>query len=766
MSRVFRLVGWLVLLLALLCIVALVLLRFRPDSLVWAVNTSLSDTEITTDGLQLRYFPPSLTLQQANVVLPDQTIDLNVLNAEFDVSAWRRDTAYWSVTADKVVIDVTSTPPSPGAVTAESTNVALPNLAPFLSFTRLGIKQLEMTGDTPLSASLSADRSGDETTLDLKLDQGGQRYTLDGAVTSVAGEPLSFLFKLAGWSLSGEQQAADTRSLSATLGGTLAHEDGTTLSINSGDATLGAKENAVLLAAITGMVNIPAAGDKIVFERLGAAITSAEAGVDNMPATLSGSAVFGADALDLVANGAIDKSRLNVALAFANATGAMSGKIDINSDGLPDGIEHAPFAKADLFPATLSTSISTENERLKLTDLTLDTPKNALQGSLSLSTGEPIELVADLYAPRLYYPLVSETQDSNAQVEELSIEKTDVAGTASTEKTEDSAKADPANARLFSDAPIDWSWLSTAIIDAKLVADTLALQDAQFQDLTIRLLNEQDSLRLEPFAASLGDGGFEGSLSLDLIVGEDSLTPSTPVELTLNFEMNGVELEAFGLVPKEELSGGLVEATVSLTTGGNTSAQLASGLNGDILMMVEQATLMNDFVEVVGSDIVMETLNKLNPFAKEDPTTELSCALVRFTAEDGKLTTKNQLVMETSKMEIVGSGNINLNDEKLSIGITPNAKSGVGINVGSAVKFLKLGGTLSAPRPAVSAGGLLKSGLAIGAAISTGGASVVAEGLAKRALGAGSACDAVRKDSKKTEQKDGEGTEVLDEKPS
>ena len=100
--------------------------------------------------------------------------------------------------------------------------------------------------------------------------------------------------------------------------------------------------------------------------------------------------------------------------------------------------------------------------------------------------------------------------------------------------------------------------------------------------------------------------------------------------------------------------------------------------------------------------------------------------------------------METSKMEIVGDGTIDLNSEKLDIGFTPNAKSGVGINIGSLVKFLKVGGTLAAPRPAADAGGLLKSGLAIGAAISTGGASVVAEGLAKRALGAGSICDVAR----------------------
>ena len=226
-----------------------------------------------------------------------------------------------------------------------------------------------------------------------------------------------------------------------------------------------------------------------------------------------------------------------------------------------------------------------------------------------------------------------------------------------------------------------------------------------------------------------------------------STTENPPgIDVVLRLSLDGVALESFGFVPQEELQGGALEVDVDLMASGSSAHDLAASLSGDLLIMIEDAVLMNDFVELAGSDLIMETLNKLNPFAKKDPTTELRCGLIHFSADNGQLLTKKQLVMETSKMEIVGDGNIDLASERLNITMTPNAKSGIGVNVGSLVKFMKLGGTLANPRPAADAGGLLKSGLAIGAAISTGGVSVLAEGIAKRALNAGSACAAIRKD--------------------
>ena len=170
--------------------------------------------------------------------------------------------------------------------------------------------------------------------------------------------------------------------------------------------------------------------------------------------------------------------------------------------------------------------------------------------------------------------------------------------------------------------------------------------------------------------------------------------------------------------------------------------------------------------EIIGSDIILELLTMLNPFMKEDKTTELQCAAVKFTAKDGVFTSKNQMAVETSKMKIVGGGVVDMNTEELEIGFSPSAKKGVGVNVGSLVKFVRLGGTLSNPHPEADPVGMLKSGAAIGAAISTGGLSLLVEGLFKRAANAGSACNQALKDQPENEEDiDVNSTEQVQEQP-
>ena len=91
------------------------------------------------------------------------------------------------------------------------------------------------------------------------------------------------------------------------------------------------------------------------------------------------------------------------------------------------------------------------------------------------------------------------------------------------------------------------------------------MQDAEFTDLKITLQNNNGRLTLDPLSANLGDGGFSGRANIDLQSGEEGLAP---IQLTAGFEMSGVSLEAFGLVPTEELSGGKVEANINLSALG------------------------------------------------------------------------------------------------------------------------------------------------------------------------------------------------------
>ena len=251
-------------------------------------------------------------------------------------------------------------------------------------------------------------------------------------------------------------------------------------------------------------------------------------------------------------------------------------------------------------------------------------------------------------------------------------------------------------------------------------------------------INLASDVLLAPFSMRLGDGGLDGEIGL-------AATPEQTLALKLDYTLQGLSLEQFGLLPTEELRGGKLSSKLSINSQGRSPAELAAALSGSGHFMMRDAMLQNDLIEIAGSDLILEMLSKLNPFQKKDPTTQLQCGLVRFNAQEGQVSLKNGLAVETRKMVIAGKGKIDLANETLDLTFTPSARQGVGINVGSLVKFVKLGGTLLNPSPALDAAGALQSGLAIGAALSTGGVSVLAEGLAKRVVNSGSACDRLGK---------------------
>lgn len=381
-------------------------------------------------------------------------------------------------------------------------------------------------------------------------------------------------------------------------------------------------------------------------------------------------------------------------------------------------------------PLSLDANIKTDTYSVDVEKLILSAGSSDLRGALSVALNKAaITAKGQLHANKLYLAQKAET--------EAETEADKSADAQDSQTTDAEGETETGNEKLIPSEAIDWQWLSNSEIDLAVTVDQLWLNKAQFSDFTTKLSAENGQLALAPFKASFGGGGFDGNLSL-----KELATPADEgVRLALDFKTSGVQLAAFGFIPQEQLSGGELDIDLSLSGQGISAADIAASLEGAAITTVQKATLMNDTVELVGSDLLMETLNKINPFAKSDPTTELVCALVWFEANDGVLNIQAPLLMETSKMRIVGKGDIDLNDESLDIGITPEAKGGISLNVGSLVKFLKVGGTLASPSPGVDAGGLLKSGAAIGATLSTGGLSIVAESLVKQVANSGNACE-------------------------
>lgn len=195
-----------------------------------------------------------------------------------------------------------------------------------------------------------------------------------------------------------------------------------------------------------------------------------------------------------------------------------------------------------------------------------------------------------------------------------------------------------------------------------------------------------------------------------------------------------------GQPDKGLIDGGESDLFLDLRTHGASPQELARALNGEIALEVQHATIRNDLFERIGSDILMQTVNLINPLVQQDEYTELECAALHFNAVDGVLTSADQIVVETTNMKIRGGGEIDLGKETLQIDLVPSARQGVGIGAGNLASVLRLGGTLGNPHPVADTKGILKTSATIGAAIATSGVSLLAQGLFNRLSNSGTAC--------------------------
>jgi len=364
-------------------------------------------------------------------------------------------------------------------------------------------------------------------------------------------------------------------------------------------------------------------------------------------------------------------------------------------------------------PVSFRSQLSSSADELELSIEQAKFGESTMAGELSVEglNGELPKVRLGLVADKIAYKSLSAEASANTNKE-----------------PEDNSKT-----KIFTDKPIDWAWLELADLDFEINIKTLMYEQYSVSDivLPLTLTGNQDStlgriLAIEDFRAHLGDGNLNATIGL--------VKGSEPAQITLDLDATGLLLESLGVLPADQLTGGDFAVDTKLTLVGDSLDALASSSDGALYVELKNAVVQSDSFEIIGSDLLLELLSKLNPFSREDKTTNLECAILFAPIDKGKIELKDSLALKTSKVIIVGAGDINLASEKINLKLSPTSRGGVGVNVGSLVKFVKLGGQLNNPKPIVDAGGLMTSTLAAGAAISTGGASLLATGLLDKAV--------------------------------
>lgn len=382
---------------------------------------------------------------------------------------------------------------------------------------------------------------------------------------------------------------------------------------------------------------------------------------------------------------------------------ALDLKVDTNSStlGVLSGSEFPPVGEV-----TLSGALSGDTDVYQFNSLVLNAGKTDLRGDIRAS------LAGD--KPNITATFVSQNIDL-MPLEEM----------------EKAPEPESQSGRLFSDEPLVLEALRQFDVKVDIKVKTLESASVRLDKINVGIDLQNGHLKVTPLRADFAGSELTGHLDLNA---QNEVTV-----LDTKMQVNGFKLAGIKAL-EDSISGGNTDVYFQAKGQGLSVRQIMAGLDGKAIVKVGESQISDGTLDLLGADFFAELVGMLNPFSKQKKGTELACAVVNFNISDGIATAKKGIAVQTAKLNIVGDGTVNLKNEKIKIGIKPEARTGIGVNISQLAGLVEVGGTLANPAAEVDEAAVLAAGVSGAAAVATGGLSVVAQGLANRGTADANPC--------------------------
>ena len=211
---------------------------------------------------------------------------------------------------------------------------------------------------------------------------------------------------------------------------------------------------------------------------------------------------------------------------------------------------------------------------------------------------------------------------------------------------------------------------------------------------------------------------------------------------------------------EEEIQLPQLNLQLEFDTAGATTRELAANLNGFAQFTGGSGRLKNSLALGLFGDFFTELLSSINPFVTREPYTTIACFAAFAEIIDGVAEIKPGAVLQTDKLNMFASGQIDLNTELIGLRFDTGTREGIGISLSDFVNpFVGVSGTLASPGLGVDPKNAMFEG---GFAYATGGLSIVGKSLFNRWFGASDPCGNLQQEA----QKYLEEKETLQEKPT
>ena len=162
-----------------------------------------------------------------------------------------------------------------------------------------------------------------------------------------------------------------------------------------------------------------------------------------------------------------------------------------------------------------------------------------------------------------------------------------------------------------------------------------------------------------------------------------------------------------------------------LETFGADTRALAANLSGIVFVDSRGGRLGNSrALQAIYGNMLTEIINVINPFYEAKPYTDIECLVIASRIENGHMHSAPGSYLSTDMIRVNVLSDVNLDTEALNINFRMRPQQGLKISSGELLNpYVKVVGTLAAPRLAVDEAGVLITG---GTAVATGGLSILA----------------------------------------
>ena len=214
-------------------------------------------------------------------------------------------------------------------------------------------------------------------------------------------------------------------------------------------------------------------------------------------------------------------------------------------------------------------------------------------------------------------------------------------------------------------------------------------------------------LKLAPIDFVMAGGNLVSTIEMD---GRQPLI-ATHADITAK----GLHLDQ--MFPSSTLAGadtGTMGGRARLDGRGNSIAQMLASANGETALIMDGGSVGELMLRLSNLDIANTFLALLGG----DKQVPIRCMVGNFKAVDGNFTVKD-LVLDTTKVNITGSGNVNFTDESLNLRLVPQSK---GFSLASLRGPIVISGTFKNPALRPEMGGVIaRGGLAVALGAATSG---------------------------------------------